>query len=83
MGWIEDKVKEARLRWFVHMMKMNDNDPVKLSWKEPAMGRRSRGTWKFTWRNGVERQMREPEEGNVVDRNYCYRQTRVADPARD
>ena len=82
---IVDEVKDSRLRWFGHMKRMNDNDTVKLAWKEPVRGRRCIGRQRFRWRDGVERDMREIEleKGDVMDRDYWYRRTRAAGRAKN
>ena len=56
---ITRKAEEARMRWFGHIIRMDENKMVKRAWNEPVRGRRSRGRQRIRWRDGVESRMRE------------------------
>ena len=77
---IVGRAREERLRWFVHVIR-RDQDPIKKAWREQVVGRRSRERERIGWRDALDRDMRErglrKEEG--LDRNYWIRPVREAD----
>ncbi|XP_064078467.1 uncharacterized protein LOC135195890 [Macrobrachium nipponense] len=40
---ITDVIRESQLRWYGHVLRMDDEEGVKKAWEEPVRGRRSRG----------------------------------------
>ena len=44
---ITEVIREARLRWCGHVLRMGDEEGVKRAWEEPVRGRRSRGRQKI------------------------------------
>ena len=56
---IAEKAREARLRWFGHIQRMDGEVPVRRAWKEPIRGRRSVGRQRIKWKDIVERNIRE------------------------
>ena len=40
---ITEVIREARLRWFGHVLRMDGGEGVRRAWEEPVRGRRSRG----------------------------------------
>ena len=82
---IAEKAREARLRWYGHVTRMADDNPVKTAWERPVEGRRSRGRQRIRWRDGIERDMRQLNlvEGDATDRRLWRQRIRAADPQRD
>ena len=37
---IVEKAREARLRWYGHLIRMEEDDPVKVAWRSQVEGRR-------------------------------------------
>lgn len=79
------KAKQEKLRWFGHVLRREEDNPVKKAWREPIKGKRSRGRQRIRWRDGVERDMRELNltEGDAQDRVLWRQRIQVADPRRD
>ena len=48
-----DRVDARVLRWYGHMVRMDDARLVKKVWKAEVSGRRPRGRPKFGWMDGV------------------------------
>ena len=80
---IKHKAREARLRYFGHVMRREEEDPTKRAKDMPVRGRRSVGRQRIRWIDVVRRDMSEVglEEEDVWDRNKWRRMTRAADPA--
>ena len=55
---IAEKAREARLRWFEHIQRMDEEDPVRRTWKKPVRGRRSLGRQRIRWKDVVERDIK-------------------------
>ena len=48
---ISDKVRET-MRWFGHVARMQEVEPMKKAWKEPVKGKRSVGRPEASWVGG-------------------------------
>jgi len=78
---ITDKVREARLRWYGHVQRREENDCVKRILEANVGGQRSRGRQRKRWINVVKHYM-DDLQLNVEDaenRAEWRRRTRVAD----
>ena len=76
---ITEVIREARLRWCGHVLRMDDGEGVKKAWDEPVRGRRSRGRQRIRWRDKVRDDMerRGLVEEDAFERRYwrmCIRQ---------
>jgi len=61
---LEDRIDSCSLRWFGHMVRMDEGRLVKKVLKSEASGRRPRGRPKFGWMDGV-KQALERRDVNV------------------
>lgn len=63
---------EARLRWYGDVIRMEEDDPVKVAWRSQVEGRRSRGRQRIRWRNVIERGLKllGLQEQDAKDRTY-------------
>ena len=50
---IVEKAREARLRWYGHVIRMEEDDPVKVAWRSQVEGR-SKGRQRIRWRDVIE-----------------------------
>ena len=82
---ISEKIREARMRWFGHIMRREEEDPVKVAWRHPIEGRRTVGRQRIRWRDIVERDLRllNLREEEAQDRIYWRQRTRATDPTSD
>ena len=80
---IGEKAREARLRYFGHMKRREDDEPVKKAMLMPVTGRRRVGRQRVRWRDVLKRDMNELgcREEDAMDRSRWKRITRAADPA--
>ena len=80
---IREKAREARLRYFGHVIRREDDEPVKKAMMMPVSGRRSVGRQRIRWRDVVNRDMNKVgvQMDEAMDRNRWRRTTRAADPA--
>ena len=80
---IIEKAREARLRYYGHVMRREDEEPTKRAKEMPVIGRRSVGRQRIRWMDVVKRDMGEVglEEEDTRDRNKWRKLTRAADPA--
>ena len=76
------KVEESRLRWFGHIMRMDDEEIVKKAVKQDVTGKRSRGRQRVRWSDGVNRSMLQQglREEDAEDRRLWRSRTRWPDP---
>ncbi|XP_065064718.1 uncharacterized protein LOC135690948 [Rhopilema esculentum] len=82
---IVEKIRESRLRWLRHVMRRDEDDPVKEAWELPVEDQRSVGRQRLKCKDMVEEDMRKKnirKEGSQ-DRPYWRRRTRMADPSWD
>ena len=82
---IVEKAREARLRLYGYVIRMEEDDPVKVAWRSQAEGRRSRGRQRVRWRDVIERDLRllGLQKQDAEDRTYWRQHIRVADPIRN
>ena len=80
---ITDRAREARLRWYGHVMRREQDNILKRVWLAPVEGRRSRGRQRIRLRDAVERDMRAVgvRDNEWEDRANWRRKCRAADPA--
>ena len=52
-----DKVRETRLRWYGHVMRMNEENPTKKTVNKEVEGRRTRGRPRKRWRDNIPEDM--------------------------
>uniref|UniRef100_A0A914WDC8 Reverse transcriptase domain-containing protein n=1 Tax=Plectus sambesii TaxID=2011161 RepID=A0A914WDC8_9BILA len=80
---IQEKLREARLRWFGHVMRSKDHSVAKTALNLQVEGRRPRGRPKKPWMDALNEDMRaagvDPQD--TVDRAKWRRQCKRADPA--
>src|SRR6218665_850401 len=55
---ITDKVREARMRWFGHVMRREDGCCIKRIINAEVYGRRSRGRQKKRWRDKIQEDLK-------------------------
>ena len=79
---VKEKAREARLRYYGHVMRREEEEPVKRAKNMPVMGRRSVGRQRIRWMDVVKRDMDEMGLGeeDAENRNGWRRLTRAADP---
>src|SRR6218665_3206849 len=79
---ITDKVREARMRWYGHVMRMEDGCCIKRIMNEEVYGRRSRGRQKKRWRDKIQEDLKTVKlKKDTDDRNKWRRRIHVADPS--
>jgi hypothetical protein len=78
---INGKIKEARMKWYGHVMRRDDDHIVRKT-LDIQENRRGRGRPHPTWRVTVEKDMREQnlEQSTVQDRRSWRLMIRRADP---
>ena len=79
---ITEKAREARLRWFGHVWRKDDDCYLKRIMNAEVYGQRSRGRQKKRWRDAVSQDLKtlRLKEEDAMDRDYWRRMIRVADP---
>ena len=79
---ITEVIRESRLRWYGHVLRMDGEERVKKAWEEPVRGRRSRGRQRIRWRDKVKDDMerRGLVEEDAFDRNNWRRSIRQPTP---
>src|SRR6218665_1263644 len=84
---ITDKVREARMRWYGHVLRMEDGCCIKRIMNAEVYGRRNRGREKKRWRDNIQEDLKtlKLKKGDADDRNKWRRRIRVAgySPRRD
>jgi hypothetical protein len=80
---ISDKIREARLRWYGHVMRREEDSCLKRIMKAEVYGRRSRGRQKKRWEDAIREDMKQLKLKNedTKDRGKWKRRIRVADPS--
>lgn len=83
IGNIREKAREARLRYYGHIIRRDDDEPVKKAMMMPVRGRRSVGRQRIRWGDGINRDMNKigVQRDDAMNRNRWKRMTRAADPA--
>ena len=79
---VKNKAREARLRYFGHVTRRDEEDPIRRVKDMPVRGRRNVGRQRVRWMDVVKRDMSELElrEEDAWDRNRWRKLTRAADP---
>ena len=79
---ITEMIREARLRWCGHVLRMDGGERVRRAWEEPVRGRRSRGRQRIRWRDKVRDDMerRGLVEEDAFDRRYWRGRIRQPTP---
>ena len=79
---ITEVIRESRLRWFGHVLRMDDEEGVKKALEEPVRGRRSRGRQRIRWRDKVKDDMERKGlvEEDAFDRNHWRRHIKKLTP---
>jgi len=80
---ITDKVQEARLRWYGHIQRREEDDCVKRILEANVGRQRSRGRQRKRWIDVVKHNMEDLQLNveDAKDRAEWRRRTRVADPS--
>ena len=83
VAYITDEVREARLRWYGHIQRREEDDCVKRNLEADVHGQRSRGRQRKRWTDVVKYNMEDlwltvEDTGNRAE---WSRRTRVADPS--
>jgi len=80
---ITDKVREARLRWFGHVQRREEEDCVRRILEADVRGQRSRGRQRKRWIDVVKYNMEDLRVDlmDVENRAEWRRSTRVAEPS--
>ena len=80
---ITDKVQEARLRWFGHVQRREEEDCVRRILEADVRGQRSRGRQRKKWIDVVKYNMEDfrLDLVDVENRAEWRGRTRVADPS--
>ncbi|VDO96393.1 unnamed protein product [Heligmosomoides polygyrus] len=80
---IADKLREARLRWYGHVLRANDDAVCKIGLNLEVPGKRPRGRPKQRWLDTLHMDLKlagvHPDQ--AFDREKWRHQTRRADPA--
>ena len=50
---IVEKARETRLRCYGHVIRMEEDHPVKMPWRSQVEGRRSKGRQRIRWRDVI------------------------------
>ena len=79
---IKDKVRETRMRWFGHVVRMDDKNTVKQTMLMAVPGKRPRGRPRKRWRENIKEDLRhfsvEPQD--ALDRIEWRTRTKAAYP---
>ena len=80
---VVEKAREARLRYYGHVARREEEEPIRRAKDMPVIGRRSVGRQRIRWRDVIRRDMGEVglEERDARDRKKWRKLTRAADPA--
>ncbi|XP_066974234.1 uncharacterized protein [Macrobrachium rosenbergii] len=80
---VQEKAKEDRLRYYGHVIRREEVEPIKRAKNMPVMGRRSVGRQRIRWMDVVRRDMGEVgwREEDSMNRNRWRKLTRAADRA--
>jgi hypothetical protein len=79
---ISEKVQEARLKWFGHILRRDEDEPCRLAWNLYIEGDRSRGRPRQRWSDNIRKDLKEKELNvrDVMDRVKWRHATKAADP---
>ena len=78
-----EKAREARLRYYGHIIRREEEEPIRRAKDMPVIGRRSVGRQRIRWMDVVNRDMGEVglEVEDARDRKKWRKMTRAADPS--
>ena len=79
---VTELIRVSRLRWYGHVLRMDDEENVKKAMIEPVRGRRSRGRQRIRWKDKVKDDMlkRGLVEEDAFDRKLWRRHLRQPTP---
>ena len=79
---ISDVIRKAKLTWYEHVLRRQEEHPIKRAWQSQVKGRRTRGRQKLRWKDGLETEMRKLglTEQDAVDRKRWRRLVKGANP---
>ncbi|XP_063615872.1 uncharacterized protein LOC134789074 [Penaeus indicus] len=80
---IVEKVQEARIRLFGHVLRREDEDPCRMAWNLSVEGDRGRGRPRQRWSDNIKKDLEEKglSEGDAVDWvRWLGGATKAADP---
>ena len=79
---IVEKAREARLRYYGHVRRREEDHPVREVMDMAVRGRRSVGRQRIRWRDVLRRDMEalDLRDEDALDRSLWRRKTRAADP---
>ncbi|XP_026042711.1 uncharacterized protein LOC113033277 [Astatotilapia calliptera] len=82
---ITDKMQEARLRWYGHVVRSDENSVVRTALRLSPQGRRPRGRPKRRWMDRIKDDVKKIEADltDALDRPKWRRLCRKADPATE
>lgn len=82
---ITDKMQEARLRWYGHVVQSDENSVVRTALRLSPQGRRPRGRPKRRWMDRIKDDVKKIEADltDALDRPKWRRLCRKADPATE
>ena len=79
-----DCVEKSKLRWFGHVVRREDSNPIQEAYSLEVPGKRRKGRPRKTWIEDVKEEMRRRglTEADAHDRKHCRSkiQERPADP---
>ncbi|VDO72476.1 unnamed protein product [Heligmosomoides polygyrus] len=80
---IADKMREARLRWYGHVLRRKEDSVRKIGPKFEVVGRRPRGRPKQRWADTLHTDLKAAgvHPDLALDRERWRHDTRMADPA--
>ncbi|KAK6737446.1 hypothetical protein RB195_019880 [Necator americanus] len=80
---VTEKIKEARVRWFGHVLRREENSVAKTALKLEVSGVRPRGRSKIRWLDRVKLDMIDARlcTADAMDRTKWKTRSRKADPA--
>ena len=81
---IKEKVREIRLRWYGHVMRMKDDNEVKKVMYMKVPGKRPVGRPKARWMDRIVKDMKELKitEDDTQDRRFWRSRIRATDPTQ-
>ena len=80
---ITDKVREARMRWYGHVMRKEDDNCIKRIMNAEVYGRRSRGRQKKRWRDMIQEDLKtlKLKKEDAANRDKWRGRINVAGPS--
>jgi hypothetical protein len=80
---ITNKVREARLRWYGHVERAEEEDSIKRVMRAEVDGRRSRGRQRKRWMDVIQQDLKllNLKQEDATNRILWRQRIRVADPS--